>query len=111
MAIKNTLYSLIVDDKIDRTKFDDIVLVTTNDLIRLHYSSIDYYVENPQITVIFETQIAKYMLHVPVNEYTYSTLTSTKAVSSTTITTIVKLTQAEYDLLTPDANTFYVIVG
>ncbi|MGB4568062.1 MAG: hypothetical protein WBH96_03630 [Dysgonamonadaceae bacterium] len=77
LAIKNTLSSLIVDDKIDGTKFDDIVLVTTNDLIRLHYSSIDYYVANPQITVIFETRNTKYILHVPIVEYTYSTLTST----------------------------------
>jgi len=117
LTIKNQLSSLIVDDKIDGTKFDDIVLVTTNDLIRLHYSSIDYYVANPQITVIFETENTKYTLNVPLNEYTYSTLTSTtttiptNTVSSTAITTIVKLTQAEYDLLTPDANTFYVIVG
>jgi hypothetical protein len=36
----------------------------------------------------------------------------TNTVSSTTITTMVKLTQAEYDALgTKDANTFYVIVG
>ncbi len=85
LAIKNTLSSLIVDDKIDGTKFDDIVLVTTNGLIRLHYSSIDYYVDNPQITVIFETQIAKYMLHVPVMEYTHSTLTSTSTYTKTEI--------------------------
>jgi hypothetical protein len=76
-TIKNQLSSLIVDDKIDGTKFDDIVLVTTNELIRLHYSSIDYYVANPQITVIFETQDTKYRLHVPLIDYTYSTLTST----------------------------------
>ena len=85
LAIKNTLSSLIVDDKIDGTKFDDIVLVTTNDLIRLHYSSIDYYVENPQITVIFETQSTKYILNVPVAEYTYSTLTSTTTYTKTEI--------------------------
>ncbi len=85
LAIKNTLSSLIVDDKIDGTKFDDIVLVTTNDLIRLHYSSIDYYVANPQITVIFETQSAKYILNVPVEEYGYSTLTSTSTYTKTEI--------------------------
>jgi len=77
LAIRNKLSALIVDNKIDGTKFDDIVLVTTNDLIRLHYSSIDYYVANPQITVIFETQSTKYILNVPVEEYGYSTLTST----------------------------------
>ena len=33
----------------------------------------------------------------------------TNTVSSTTITTIVSCTQAEYDALTPDANTLYVI--
>jgi len=32
-------------------------------------------------------------------------------VTSDDISTIVKLTQAEYDALTPDANTLYVIVG
>lgn len=165
LAIKNTLNTLIVGDKIDGTKFDDIVLVTTTDLIRLHYSSIDYYVANPQITVIFETQSTKYILNVTVVDYTYSTLTSTatniptistdiatdnasdiktaspkavktfvegkgystfsgsytdltdkptiptNTVTSTTITAMVKLTQAEYDLLTPDTNTFYIIVG
>jgi hypothetical protein len=78
----------------------------------LHYSSIDYYVANPQITVIFETDVAKYILNVPVNEYGYSTLTSTKAVSSTTITTMVKLTQAQYNALSSKSDTtFYVIVG
>ena len=90
LAIKNTLSSLIVDDKVDGTKFDDIVLVTTNDLIRLHYSSIDYYVANPQITVIFETQSNKYILNVPLEEYGYSTLTSTTTAIpdiSTNITT------------------------
>ena len=89
LAIKNTLSSLIVDDKIDGTKFDDIVLVTTNDLIRLHYSSIDYYVANPQITVIFETESAKYILNVPVVEYTYSTLTSTTTYTKTEIDAMI----------------------
>jgi len=83
-TIKNQLSSLIVDDKIDGTKFDDIVLVTTSDLIRLHYSSIDYYVLNSQITVIFETESTKYTLNVDVEDYTNSTLTST----TTTIPTI-----------------------
>jgi hypothetical protein len=32
-------------------------------------------------------------------------------VESTDFTDIVKLTQAEYDALTPDASTLYVIVG
>jgi len=32
-------------------------------------------------------------------------------VVSEDIGTIVKLTQAAYDLLTPDANTMYIIVG
>ena len=32
-------------------------------------------------------------------------------VVSDDIRTIVKLTQAAYDLLTPDANTMYIIVG
>lgn len=35
----------------------------------------------------------------------------TNTVSSTTITTIVSCTQAEYDALTPNANTLYVITG
>jgi hypothetical protein len=89
LAIKNTLSSLIVDDKIDGTKFDDIVLVTTNDLIRLHYSSIDYYVANPQITVIFETESTKYILNVPVIDYTYSTLTSTTTYTKTEIDAMI----------------------
>ena len=87
MAIKNTLSSLIVDDKIDGSKFDDIVLVKTNDLIRLHYSSIDYYVLTPYyplITVIFETESTKYKLNVAVDDYTHSSLTS----ATTTIPTI-----------------------
>ncbi len=89
LAIRNTLNALIVNDKIDGTKFDDIVLVTTNDLIRLHYSSIDYYVANPQITVIFETESTKYILHVPVIDYTYSTLTSTTTYTKTEIDAMI----------------------
>ena len=46
-----------------------------------------------------------------VGQKSTTTTIPTNTVSSTAITTIVKLTQAEYDLLTPDANTFYVIVG
>ena len=34
---------------------------------------------------------------------------ATNFVSSTTIDDIVKLTQAEYDLITPDPNTLYII--
>jgi len=34
-----------------------------------------------------------------------------ETIASVDVTTIVKLTQAAYDLLTPDANTMYIIVG
>jgi len=40
-----------------------------------------------------------------------SATTNPNAVNSTDFTDIVRLTQAAYDLLTPDANTMYVIVG
>ena len=108
LAIKNTLSSLIVDDKIDGTKFDDIVLVTTNDLIRLHYSSIDYYVANPQITVIFETDCAKYMLNVPVEEYSYSTLTSTSTNIPTISTDIATDNASDIKTASPKAVKTYV---
>jgi len=36
---------------------------------------------------------------------------ATNWVSSTQLDNIVKLTQAEYDALTPDADTLYIIVG
>jgi|14_taG_2_1085336.scaffolds.fasta_scaffold11519_3 hypothetical protein len=36
---------------------------------------------------------------------------ATNWVSSEQLDNIVKLTQAEYDALTPDANTMYIIVG
>jgi hypothetical protein len=108
LAIKNTLYSLIVDDKIDGTKFDDIVLVTTNDLIRLHYSSIDYYVANPQITVIFETEDTKYTLHVPLIEYTYSTLTSTTTTIPTISTSITTDATSDIKTASPKAVKTYV---
>ena len=108
LAIKNTLSSLIVDDKIDGTKFDDIVLVTTNDLIRLHYSSIDYYVANSEITVIFETDCAKYMLNVPVEEYSYSTLTSTSTNIPTISTDIATDNASDIKTASPKAVKTYV---
>ena len=108
LTIKNQLSSLIVDDKIDGTKFDDIVLVTTSDLIRLHYSSIDYYVANPQITVIFETQSAKYILNVPVEEYTYSTLTSTTTNIPTISTDIATDATSDIKTASPKAVKTYV---
>lgn len=108
LTIKNQLSSLIVDDKIDGTKFDDIVLVTTSDLIRLHYSSIDYYVANPQITVIFETQDTKYRLHVPLIDYTYSTLTSTTTTIPTISTSITTDATSDTKTASPKAVKTYV---
>ena len=108
LAIRNKLSTLIVDDKIDGTKFDDIVLVTTDDLIRLHYSSIDYYVANTEITVIFETDCAKYMLNVPVEEYSYSTLTSTSTNIPTISTDIATDNASDIKTASPKAVKTYV---
>lgn len=108
LAIRNTLNTLIVSDKIDGTKFDDIVLVTTTDLIRLHYSSIDYYVANPQITVIFETQSTKYILNIVVGDYTYSTLTSTTTTIPTISTSITTDATDDTKTASPKAVKTYV---
>lgn len=108
LAIRNKLNALIVDDKIDGTKFDDIVLVTTSDLIRLHYSSIDYYVANPQITVIFETQSTKYILNIVVGDYTYSTLTSTTTTIPTISTSITTDATDDTKTASPKAVKTYV---
>ena len=108
MAIRNTLNSLIVNDKIDGTKFDDIVLVTTSDLIRLHYSSIDYYVESSHITVIFETQTKKYILNVDVFDYTYSELTSTTTTIPTISTSITADATSDTKTASPKAVKTYV---
>lgn len=108
LTIKNQLSSLIVDDKIDGSKFDDIVLVTTSDLIRLHYSSIDYYVANPQITVIFETQTQKYILNIVAGDYTHSTLTSTTTTIPTISTSITTDATDDTKTASPKAVKTYV---
>ena len=63
---------------------------------------------NPQITVIFETQSTKYMLNIVVDDYTYSTLTSTTTTIPTISTSITTDATSDTKTASPKAVKDYV---
>ena len=60
---------------------------------------------------VYETDTNKTLIYNGTAWVIFNDPNAASVVTSDDISTIVKLTQAEYDALTPDANTLYVIVG
>ena len=79
--------------------------ITVNEMIHVIYDGTDWDYENNSNTNEFsDAEQTKLGIALPSD-------TSVVVQTSTQITNIVKMTQAAYDLETPNANTLYIIVG